>query len=259
VEKVRLLEGKNALISGASRGIGKSIAFAFAENGADVALVSRNKADVEKVAEEIKKKFLKSTAVAIGGDVSSEEGSRGIADTAYSALGRIDMLACAAGYPMVPEIWEKRIHEVKEEEIMKVFDTDVLGSFRLARQVLPKMMAQKQGVIIVFSSTPAIAGYGKGGAYTISKAANLGLIKEIAAAYGEYNIRAYAIAPGNIRTERTYNPLSDDERKSLASEASMKRWGEPEEVANVAVALASDKLSFVTGQTIVVDGGTVML
>jgi 3-oxoacyl-[acyl-carrier protein] reductase len=254
----RLLENKKALVSGASRGIGKSIALAFAENAAQVALVSRNLADIEKVVREIDERF-HAKSIPLMGDVSSKEGSKGIVEKAVSGLGRVDILVCAAGFPLVSEIWEKKIHELDEEEVRRVFETDLLGSFRLAKEVLPQMISQKEGVIIVFSSTPAIAGYGKGGAYTISKAANLGLIKEIAAAYGEYNIRAYAIAPGNIRTERTYNPLSEDERKKLASEASMKRWGEPEEVAGVAVALASDKMSFVTGQTIVVDGGTVMV
>ncbi|MDH2902253.1 MAG: SDR family NAD(P)-dependent oxidoreductase [archaeon] len=253
-----LLEGKKALVSGAGRGIGKCIALAFAENGAQVALVSRTVSDVEKTAKEIGEKF-HTRAIAITGDVSSKEGSKGIVEKAESALKGIDVLVCAAGFQLVPEIWEKNLHEIEEEEIKRIFETDVLGSFRLIKEAIPHMISQRKGVIIVFSSTPAIAGYGKGGAYTISKAANLGLIKEVAAAYGQYNIRAYAIAPGNIRTERTYNPLSEDERKTLASEASMKRWGEPEEVANVAVALASEKMSFVTGQTIVVDGGTVMV
>jgi 3-oxoacyl-[acyl-carrier protein] reductase len=254
----QLLEGKKALVTGAGRGIGRSIALAFAENGADVALVSRTLVDVEKTAKEIEDRF-HSKQVALAGDVSSKQGSKGIVDKALSALGRLDVLVCAAGFPMIPQIWEKSIHELEEEEIINVFEVDVLGSFRVAKEVLPQMISQKEGVVVLFSSTPAIAGYGKGGAYTISKAANLGLVKEIAAAYGKYNIRAYGIAPGNIRTERTYNPLSEDERTALASEASMKRWGEPEEVAAVVVALASDKMSFVTGQTIVVDGGTVMV
>jgi NAD(P)-dependent dehydrogenase (short-subunit alcohol dehydrogenase family) len=253
-----LLEGKKALVSGAGRGIGRSVALAFAENAAQVALVSRSKADVESTAKQIEEKF-HSKQVPLAGDVSFKEGSVEIVKRALTELGRIDILVCAAGYPMDSRIWEKSIHEVEEEEIKRIFEVDVLGSFRLVKQILPQMITQKEGVIILFSSTPAIAGYGKGGAYTISKAANLGLVKEIAAAYGQYNIRAYAIAPGNIRTEATYNPLSPDERAALASEASMKRWGEPAEVADVVVALASNKMRFVTGQTLVVDGGTVMV
>jgi 3-oxoacyl-[acyl-carrier protein] reductase len=254
----KLLEGKKALISGAGRGIGKSIALAFAKNGAQVALIARTKRDIDTAASEIAEKF-HTTAIPLAGDVSSKEGSKGLVNEAELAFKRIDILVCAAGFPLQPEIWEKGMHELEEEEIKKIFEVDVLGSFRLVKEVIPLMISQKKGVVILFSSTPAIAGYGKGGAYTISKAANLGFVKELAAGYGQYNIRAYAIAPGNIRTERTYNPLSADEREALASEASMRRWGKPEEVASVAVALASDDLSFVTGQTIIVDGGTVMV
>jgi 3-oxoacyl-[acyl-carrier protein] reductase len=221
-------------------------------------LLSRTKNSLEDTKNLIQSKY-HSIVETVLADISTKEGARGVVQQANSALGGIDILVCAAGYPLSPSIWEKSPHETEEEEIKLVFETDVLGSFRLVKDVIPIMISRKGGVIILFSSTPALAGYGKGGAYTISKAANLGLTKEIAAAYGGFNIRSYAIAPGNIQTERTYGPLSEDERKTLASEASMKRWGLPEEVANVAVALASDNLSFVTGQTIVVDGGTVMI
>ena len=255
----KLIGGKKTLVSGAGRGIGRSIALALAENGADVGLLGRTRKDLEATAEEIRSRYPESTALVVQADISTYEGMKAISEKVNSSFGALDGLVCAAGYPLVPEIWEKGIDELNEDEIKKVFEVDVLGSFRLVKEFLPGMISAKRGVIILFSSTPAIAGYGKGGAYTISKAANLGLVKEIASAYGRYNVRAYAIAPGNIMTERTYNPLSEDERNTLASEASMKRWGKPEEVANVAVALVSDKLSFVTGQTVIVDGGTVMV
>lgn len=258
-ENSKLLEGKKALISGGGRGIGRSIALAFAENGADVAIVSRTRVDVQSTAEEIETKFPGAKVVTIAADISTREGSEGVVQTAKSSLSGLDVLVCAAGYPLVAEMWEKSLHELQEDDLRHVFETDVIGSFRLVKDAIPVMMEQERGVIILFSSTPAIAGYGKGGAYTVSKAANLGLAKEIAAGYGKYNIRAYAIAPGNIMTDRTYNSLSQEEREALASEAAMKRWGKPEEVAEVAVVLASERMAFVTGQTLIVDGGTVMV
>lgn len=258
MSKSDLLSGKKALVTGAGRGIGKSIALRMAQNGADIAIVARTRDDVQATANEIQTNFHR-IAVPINADISSKKGAVDIVKAAREGLGAIDILVCAAGYPLIPKIWESELHEVDENDMRMIFETDCLGSFRLVKECLPVMISRQSGVIILFSSTPAIAGYGKGGAYTVSKAANLGMVKEIASAYGKFNIRAYAVAPGNIQTERTYNPLSEEERKTLASESSMKRWGKPEEVADVCVVLASDKMAFVTGQTVVVDGGTVMV
>jgi len=250
--------GKRALITGASKGIGRSISVLFAQNGADVCLVSRKAQDVETLAQEIKEK-LQTNAFGIEGDVSDSTRSAGIGTRAIGLLGGIDVLVCAAGYPFDSGLWNSPITDLTDQDFLKVFNTDLLGSFRIAREVIPQMMKQKGGVIILFSSTPVISGYNRGSAYTVSKAAVRGLAKDIASEYGEYGIRAYALAPGNIKTDATFNNLSKEDQETLALESPMKRWGQPEEVAGVCVALASDNLSFVTGQTIVVDGGTVML
>jgi len=189
--------------------------------------------------------------------ISSDAGM--IVSRAIEKLGGIDILVCAAGYPFDPELWDKSLHELTEDDFLRTFNSDLLGSFRFAKGVIPEMIRQRSGVVILFSSTTAIAGYNKGGSYTIAKSAVRGLAKEIASEYGEYNVRAYAVAPGNIKTDATFNNLSKEEQSSLANESPMKRWGNPEEVAHVCVVLGSDNMSFVTGQTIVVDGGTVML
>ncbi len=257
LESEKLLSGKRAVITGASKGMGAAISQAFAQNGCNICLISRKLADVEAVARDLEKWGVK--AFPIQGDVSDANQTGGVALQAIQKLGGVDILVCAAGYPFVPDLWNKSLHELQDEDLLKIFDTDLLGSFRFSKAIIPSMIQQKSGVIILFSSSPAVSGYSKGGAYTISKAAVRSLAKEIAAEYGIYNIRGYALAPGNIKTGATYNNLPRDEQVLLANESSMKRWGDPSEVAGVCVALASDKMSFVTGQTIVVDGGTVML
>ena len=258
MESVNLLKRKKALITGAGKGIGRAAGLAFAANGADVSLVSRTAREVEELAAEIRKNF-GVKAISLVADVSNNQEARAVVEKTETALGSIDALICAAGYPFVKELWEKKILDLQDDDFLKIFQVDALGSFRVIKSALPGMMQRRNGVIIIFSSTPALSGYEKGGAYTLAKAANLGLAKEIAAEYGSYNIRAYAIAPGNIRTIRTFDQLTSEEQEKLSTESPMKRWGNPEEVANVAVTLASDNMSFVTGQTIVVDGGTVML
>ena len=255
---VNLLTGKRALITGAGKGIGREIAIEYASSGADTCLVSRTSEEIELLAKEIRRRF-RVESIPITADVSSRESTRNAVVNAQRQLGGIDILVNAAGYPLIKELWESRMHTLNEEDILRVLQVDVLGSFRMIKDVLPFMMKQKHGVIILFSSTPALSGYDKGGAYTVAKAANLGLAKELAAEYGRYNIRVYAIAPGNIKTKRTFDQLSKKDQEKLASEAPLRRWGTPKEVAEVAVALASDKMAFVTGQTIVVDGGTTML
>jgi 3-oxoacyl-[acyl-carrier protein] reductase len=114
------------------------------------------------------------------------------------------------------------------------------------------------GVIINISSTPAIAGHIQGAPYTIVKAANIALTKCIAMEYGSNNIRSYSMALGNIATLATYYSMTEIDRNKAAEEPSMKRWGKPEEVAKVAACIASDNFSFATGNTIVIDGGTVL-
>ncbi|MHB8566700.1 MAG: SDR family NAD(P)-dependent oxidoreductase [Nitrososphaerales archaeon] len=253
-----LLEGKNALVTGAGKGIGRAIGLSLAENGANVCLSSRSLEDIETLSRDIVSSSLVK-AFPLTADVSKKTDAKNLVHSALAKMGSIDILVCAAGFPLIGKVWEQSLHELDEDDFLSVFQVDVLGSFRMAKYTLPVMMKQKSGVIILFSSTPAIRGYNEGAPYTVAKAANLGLVKEIASEYGKYNIRAYAVAPGNIRTEKTFDRLSAKEKKLLAGEAPMKRWGEPREVASVVCALASENMSFVTGQTIVVDGGTVML
>jgi 3-oxoacyl-[acyl-carrier protein] reductase len=182
-----------------------------------------------------------------------------------SNFGRIDILVNNAGYPFDNNIWYKRFHEVTDEELQKILEIDLKGSVRLSRAVISSMLEKDtdengggRGVIINISSTPAIAGYTKGAPYTIAKAGNMGLTKCIAMEYGSNKIRSYTMALGNIATLATYNSMTEEDRNKAAQENSMKRWGKPEEVAKIAACIASDSFSFATGNTIVIDGGTVL-
>lgn len=252
-----MLRGKRVIVTGAGKGIGRETTLALAQAGADVCATSRNSKEIKEIVSEIKKYHVKSIGVVE--DISEERGAAKIVSDALGKLGGVDAVICAAGYPMQPELWNKSMQNLTSKDFLAVLKVDVLGSFNVIKEALPIMVNQRRGVIVLFSSTPALAGYEKGGAYAVAKAANLGLMKSLASEYGKYNIRSYAIAPGNIRTGRTFDQLSKEEQIALENEPPMKRWGKPEEVANLIVSLVSDRLSFVTGQTIVIDGGTVMI
>lgn len=253
-----LLFGKKVLVTGAGRGIGRAIGLTMVKLGADVCISSRTLSDLLSLKAEIKEINNRSLVVPVVANVSVASEAKMLVEMATSKMSRVDIAICAAGFPLINDVWENHIHELDEEDFLNVFRVDVLGSFNVVKNVLPSMIKSRNGSIILFSSTPAVGGYDKGGPYTVAKAANLGLVKEIAAEYGKYNIRCNAIAPGNIKTGKTFDRLSAKAKKKLAEEAPLGRWGNPTEVAKVVCLVASDEMSFVTGQTIVVDGGTVM-
>jgi 3-oxoacyl-[acyl-carrier protein] reductase len=169
--------------------------------------------------------------------------------------GRIDVLVNNAGYPIKDDLWDVSFDQISDEVLERVLDVDTGGTYRCCREVLPLMVEKRHGVIINISSTPAISGYIKGAPYTVAKAANLGITKHIAAEFGKYGIRCNAIAPGTIATQRNWERLTTEQRVDIVSSIPLGRAGKPEEIGGVALMLASDYCSFVSGQTIVVDGG----
>jgi NAD(P)-dependent dehydrogenase (short-subunit alcohol dehydrogenase family) len=254
------LAGQVALVTGGSRGIGRQIAEALAGAGCDTAVVSRRLEQAEASAEEIGRQSGVRTLGAAC-DVSQRESVHAFfARLSEWSSGRLDVLVCNAGFPFDPAIFNTPIEAIPPDRLerwyLDVFRTDTLGSVFCTYEALPLMTARRRGSIVYISSTPAIAGY-KGTPYTVAKAGVLGLMRDVAREYGRYNIRANALAFGDIATPATFQNLSPEARQEVALKAPLQRWGRPEEAAAAALFLASDASSFVTGQTLIVDGGII--
>jgi len=247
------LDGRVALVTGGSGGIGRVTALEFAREGADVAVgYHRGQAAAEAVVEKIRS--LGRKAVALRSDVADPKAIRSLGTDIVSALGRLDAVACFAGHPFRNEEWFKDFTDLAPEDFRRPIDVDLLGSAFVAQATIPTMVRRGRGSLIFVGSTPAITGDRVGISYLIAKAGLLGLTRALALAYGPSGVRVNALALGNVETQ-AMGVLPAKERKSLTEEPALKRWGTPEEVARVAVFLASDDSSYVTGQTIVVDGG----
>ncbi len=245
------LEGKVAVISGGSRGIGHASALALADAGASVVVASRKIADLEPVAEEVRAKGVKSMAVAA--HIAKVEDSKALTEQVVKAFGRIDILMNNAGTnPFYGPIMDQ---DEKTYDI--TMNVNLKGLFFLSQLAARIMKTQGGGCII---NTASIGGLRAGelGVYSVSKAAVIMLTQVMAKEWGQYNIRVNAIAPGIIKT-RLSEALWKDPAVNVKAVASipMMRLGEPEEVAGAVVFLASKAGSYITGETIVIDGGRV--
>jgi 3-oxoacyl-[acyl-carrier protein] reductase len=249
-----MLRDRVAIITGSTKGNGRAMADIYSEQGSNVVVTGRDQVEAQNVAEDLSKKY-QTTALGLKADVSSNIEVKEMVDKVLKKYHRIDILVNNAGYPIKDELWDASFEKIDDESLDKVFEVDTAGTYRCCRAVLPKMMEQKSGVIINISSIPAISGYIKGAPYTVAKAANLGITKHIAAEFGKFGIRCNAIAPGTIATQRNWDRLSTSEKVDIVASIPLGRAGQPQEVAGVALMLASDYCSFVSGQTIVVDGG----
>ncbi|WAM33086.1 3-oxoacyl-[acyl-carrier-protein] reductase [Caldicellulosiruptor morganii] len=248
---MQLLKGKVALITGASRGIGRAIALKFAQNGADVVInYSSSESQAQSLKEEIEKLGVK--ALAIKCDVSSSEEVNAMFSQIESEFGKLDILVNNAGITK-----DGLILRMDEEQFDRVIAINLKGAFLCAKAAAKLMVKQREGNIINISSVVGITGNAGQANYAASKAGIIGLTKSLAKELASRNIRVNAIAPGFIKTDMT-DVLSEKVKEAMLSSIPLGRFGEADEVAGVALFLASSLSSYVTGQVIVVDGGMIM-
>jgi len=254
MENLFSLKGKAALITGGSRGMGRAIALAFAEAGADIVISSRNKRppELEKVADEIKAMGKK--ALSFPAHVGKKDDIQGLVQKTLQAFGKIDILVNNAGANPVLS----SMIDLEEDSFEKVLEVNLKGAFLLSKAVAREMINQgRGGRIINMSSVSGLRARADGtGAYCISKAAMNMMTQVMARELAPHNILVNAIAPGSIKTEFSRVNWTDPERKAQRiREIEIRRFGEPEEVVGLALFLASEASSFVTGEIIRVDGG----
>jgi 3-oxoacyl-[acyl-carrier protein] reductase len=245
---MKLLEGKVAVVTGAARGIGKAIAVRFAQEGCAIAFTDLNIDDNAKATEaEIASYGVKVKAYA--SNAADYEDTHRVVDKIVKDFGRADVLVNNAG--ITRDGLMMRMTELQWDMVINV---NLKSAFNFIHALTPVMMKQKSGSIINMSSVVGISGNAGQTNYSASKAGMIGLAKSIAKEVGSRGIRANAIAPGFIITEMTAQ-LSEEVRKQWADQIPLKRGGTPEDVANVALFLASDLSSYVSGQVIPVCGG----
>ena len=244
------LSGKVALITGSSRGIGKAIAQQLAAHGARVVISSRKAESCEAVAHEIG--AAGGQAFAHACHVGHKEQLRGLVAATLARWGQIDIVVCnaAANPAFGPSI------QTTDEAFDKVIHTNLHSNVWLCNMTLPGMAERKDGAVIIVSSIGGFVGSAYLGAYCISKAADMQLARNLAVEWGPHNVRVNCIAPGIIRTHFSKALWADPQRAAGFERSNpLRRLGEPEDVAGVAVLLASRAGSYINGQTLVVDGG----
>ncbi len=238
------LEGKVALVTGGSRGMGRAIAITFAHAGADVAVCSRHLAESEKVAQEIRD--LGKRSLTIQADTSAKNDVDHMVEGAVRELGRLDILVNNAGVPL-----RKFLLETSEEEWNHIMQVNLTGYFLCAKAAAQVMIAKKRGVIINITSGAARRGNPRTGAYSVSKAGVAIMTECLAQELAPHNIRVNAIGPGPVRTQFN-TELWQDPRTRAEYESRLtifKRFAEADEVSGIALLLASEASSYVSGQS----------
>ncbi len=246
------LTGKTALITGASRGIGRAIAVEFARLGADVALIGRDVGALEETAAASASARVGATAEVFPGDVTDRAAMDAIVARVAERFGSLDCAVSNAGQSI-----DSLLLRLKAETIDQMLDVNLKAAFYLCGAVAKPMMKQRAGSIVLMSSIVGLSGNAGQAAYAASKAALLGLSKSLAKELGSRNIRVNAVAPGFIETAMT-EKMPDAAKEFLVKQAALGRAGKPEDVSGVVAFLCSDAAGFITGQTLVVDGGILM-
>jgi NAD(P)-dependent dehydrogenase (short-subunit alcohol dehydrogenase family) len=244
------LTGKVAVVTGSSRGIGRSIAEHLAAAGARVVISSRKAAACDEVAQAIRERG--GEALAVPANIGDKSQLEHLVNEARKIWGRIDILVCnAASNP-----YYGPMAELPDDAFNKILQNNVIANHWLCNLVLPEMAQRKDGVVIIVSSIGGLKGSSALGAYCISKAADMQLARNLAVEWGKSNVRVNCIAPGLVKTDFA-RALWDNPKLLAQTEAitPLRRIGEPDDIGGIAVFLAARAGAFVTGQTIVADGG----
>lgn len=246
-----MLKGKNALVTGSSRGIGRAIALELGRLGANVAVnYAGNEQKAQEVVEELEALGVK--AIKIQANVADESAVKKMVKEVIGAFGSLEILVNNAGITR-----DNLLMRMKEEEFDEVIETNLKGAFLCTKAVTRQMMRQKYGRIINIASIVGVSGNPGQANYVAAKAGLIGLTKSNAKELASRNILVNAVAPGFITTDMT-DELTEEQKEAIFRMIPLERLGDPEDVANVVGFLASDKAKYITGQTIHVDGGMVM-
>jgi 3-oxoacyl-[acyl-carrier protein] reductase len=246
-----LLEGKSAIITGGVRGIGRGIAEAFCKEGANVVLVYRSNDEAAEATRAALAAYGTGVEL-VKGDVASMETAKEAVARCKETFGSVDILVNNAGITK-----DKLLLKMSDEDFGQVVDINLKGSFNFLQAAGSVMMKQRHGAIINMASISGVMGNPGQVNYSASKAGVIGMTKAAAKELGRRHIRVNAIAPGFIETDMTA-ALTDDQKEAAAKNIGLGRLGQPEDIANCAVFLASDMSDYITGQVIGVDGGLII-
>ena len=245
-----LLAGRKALVTGASRGIGRAIAIALAEEGADVALLATSAELLQGVAEEVR--GLGRQAVALPVDLRSSEAVKAAVEQAVETLGGLDIVVNNAGITA-----DQLFLRHKDEDWERVLDVNLTGAFRVTKSAARALLKSKAGRVINLTSVVGLTGNPGQASYCASKAGLIGFTKSLAKELASRGVTVNAIAPGFIETDMTA-ALNEDQRAAVAKQVPMGRFASPQEVAWLVTFLASDRAAYITGEVLRVDGGLAM-
>ncbi len=243
------LSGRAALITGGSKGLGKAMARGFAEAGADVLITSRHEDELRAAVAEIRD-GLRSRVEYIVADMTEREEVTKLAENALATMGHVDILVNNAG-SNVPQ----PIDEIVDEDWDRIMELNLTSIMVLTRALVPQMKARKWGRVIHISSILGLGSKEARNSYSATKSALVGFAKASALDLGPFNVTVNCIAPGPFLTDLPLNLLNDEQKQQFADFTALGRWGEPRELAGPALLLASEAGSYITGATLLVDGG----
>lgn len=246
------LSGKNAIITGSSKGIGKAIAHRLAEQGANVVISSRKSDACEAARDEINSAVGRTAAISIPANIADKGALQNLVSETHRQLGDIHILVCnAASNPYFGPM-----AGIADDQFTKILQNNIISNHWLISMVAPEMVARKDGSITIISSIGGLRGSNVLGAYCISKSADMQLARNLALEFGPDNVRVNTIAPGLVQTDFARalweNPAI---LENATAHSCLKRIGQPDEIAGMAVFLSSRAGAFTTGQTFVIDGG----